>query len=133
MEVINHIEVGVADVEASRRFYAAALAPLGLSLAISVDAASALRGTARYGFGRNGYPSFWIHGEDGARLPIHMALTAVNHRQVDEFHAAALANGGIDNGPPGIRERYHPRYYAAYVLDPDGNNIEAVSQSSQNR
>jgi catechol 2,3-dioxygenase-like lactoylglutathione lyase family enzyme len=129
MEVINHIEVGVSDVEASRCFYEAALAALGLSLVISVDAACTMRGTARYGFGRDGYPSFWIHEEGGARLPIHVALTAANHGQVDGFHAAALANGGSDNGPPGIRERYHPRYYAAYVLDPDGNNIEATCQS----
>lgn len=129
MEVINHIEVGVSDVDASRRFYEAALAPLGLSLVISVEAARTMRGTARYGFGRDGYPSFWIHGEDGARLPIHMALSAANQGEVDAFHAAALAHGGVDNGPPGIRERYHPHYYAAYVLDPDGNNIEAVSQS----
>jgi catechol 2,3-dioxygenase-like lactoylglutathione lyase family enzyme len=129
MEVINHIEIGVPDVEASRRFYEAALAPLGLSLVISVDAARTMRGSARYGFGRDGYPSFWIHGEGGARLPIHLALTAANQGQVDRFHAAALANGGDDNGPPGIRERYHSRYYAAYVLDPDGNNIEAVNQT----
>ncbi|MBZ9649786.1 VOC family protein [Sphingobium sp. 3R8] len=129
MEVINHIEIGVSDVEASRHFYKAALAPLGLSLVISVTAARTTRGTARYGFGRDGYPSFWIHHEDGARSPIHIALTAANQRQVDGFHAAALANGGNDNGAPGIRERYHPRYYAAYVLDPDGNNVEAVSQS----
>jgi catechol 2,3-dioxygenase-like lactoylglutathione lyase family enzyme len=129
MEVINHIEFGVSDVEASRRFYEAALAPLDLSLVISVDAARTMRGTARYGFGREGRPSFWIHGEAGVRLPIHMACTAANRRQVDEFHAAALANGGNEIGPPGIRERYHPRYHADYVLDPDGNNIEAVSQS----
>ncbi|KTR83451.1 glyoxalase [Novosphingobium barchaimii] len=129
MEVINHIEIGVSDIEVSRRFYEAALAPLGLSLVISVDAAHTPHGTARYGFGRDGYPSFWIHGEDGVRSPIHIALAAANHRQVDGFHAAALANGGNDNGAPGIRERYHPRYYAAYVLDPDGNNVEAVSQS----
>lgn len=129
MEVINHVEVGVSDVEASRRFYEAALAPLGLSLVISVEPARTTRGTARYGFGRDGYPSFWIHGEAGARLPIHTAFTAANHEQVNEFHACALANGGKDNGAPGIREHYHSRYYAAYVLDPDGNNIEAVTQS----
>jgi catechol 2,3-dioxygenase-like lactoylglutathione lyase family enzyme len=129
MEVINHIEIGVSDMEVSRRFYEAALAPLGLSLAISVDAARTPHGTVRYGFGRDGYPSLWIHGEDGARSPIHIAVAAASHGQVDGFHAAALANGGNDNGAPGIRERYHPRYYAAYVLDPDGNNVEAVNQS----
>lgn len=128
MEVINHIEIGVTDVDASRRFYEATLAPLGLSLVISIDPARTPHGTARYGFGRDGYPSFWIHGEVDARCPIHVAFTAETHDEVDAVHAAALASGGADNGPPGIRTRYHPRYYAAFVLDPDGNNIEAVCQ-----
>ena len=129
MDVINHIEIGVDDVDASRRFYEATLAPLGLSLVISVDPANTTRGTARFGFGRDGYPSFWIHGEAGRDRPIHIAFTAEMQDRVDEFHAAALATGGSDNGPPGIRTRYHPRYYAAFVLDPDGNNLEAVCQS----
>jgi catechol 2,3-dioxygenase-like lactoylglutathione lyase family enzyme len=129
VDVINHIEIGVRDVEVSRRFYEAALAPLGLSLVISIDPARTTRGTARYGFGRDSYPSFWIHGETGADRSIHIAFTAASHDRVDAFHTAALANGGSDNGPPGIRTRYHPRYYAAFVLDPDGNNIEAVCQS----
>lgn len=129
MDIINHIEIGVTDVEASRRFYEAALAPLGLTLVISVDAARTMHGTGRYGFGRDGYPSFWIHGESGASRPIHIAFTAATHDQVDATYAAALGHGGTDNGPPGIRTRYHPRYYAAFILDPDGNNIEAVCQS----
>ncbi|MBS1020249.1 VOC family protein [Gluconobacter cerinus] len=129
MDVINHIEIGVADVDASRRFYEAVLAPLGLSLVISVDPALTILGTARYGFGRDGYPSFWIHGETGAGRSIHISFTAISYDRVDSFHAVALANGGSDNGSPGIRTRYHPRYYAAFVLDPDGNNIEAVCQS----
>lgn len=130
MEVINHIEIGVSDVEASRRFYEAALAPLGLSRVISVEASHTIRGTARFGFGRNGYPSFWIHGEAGEHRPVHIALTATSRTEVDEFHEHSLANGAIDNGPPGVREHYHPRYYAAYVLDLDGNNIEAVCQTN---
>ncbi|MBN8872640.1 MAG: VOC family protein [Rhodospirillales bacterium] len=129
MDVINHIEIGVTDVTASRRFYEAALAPLGLSLVISVDAARTMRGTPRYGFGREGYPSFWIHGEESADRPIHIAFTATTNDRVDAFHAAALASSGTDNGAPGIRAHYHSRYYAAFVLDPDGNNIEAVCQS----
>nr|WP_205910906.1 VOC family protein [Paroceanicella profunda] len=128
--MINHIEIGVADVAASRRFYEAVLAPLGLSLVVSVDPARTARGTPRYGFGRDGYPVFWIHGEEDTGRPIHVAFTAVTRAQVDAVHAAALATGGTDTGAPGIRERYHPRYYAAFVLDPDGNNLEAVCQSA---
>lgn len=128
MDVINHIEIGVMDVAASRRFYEAALAPLGLSLVISVDAARTRRGTPRYGFGRDGYPNFWIH-EEADNRPVHIAFTAATNDAVDAFHAAALASGGTDNGPPGIRAHYHSRYYAAFLLDPDGNNVEAVCQS----
>lgn len=130
MNVINHIELPVADVEVSRQFYEAALSSLGLSLVVSVEAAHNVRGTARYGFGRDGYPSFWIHGKEGPCRSVHVAFTAQAHEAVDAFYAEALANGGSDNGVPGIRERYHPRYYAAYVLDPDGNNIEAVCQDA---
>lgn len=128
MDIINHIEIGVSDIDASRRFYEAALAPLGVTLVISVDPRHTERGTARHGFGREGYPSFWIHGEHGARMPLHIAFTAGTNNQVDLFYATALAEGGTDNGPPGIREHYHPRYYAAYVFDPDGNHIEVVCQ-----
>jgi catechol 2,3-dioxygenase-like lactoylglutathione lyase family enzyme len=129
MDIINHIELAVADVEASRRFYEAALEPLGLSLAIRIDAAQTGRGSARYGLGRDGYPSLWLYEEGGARLPVHVAFTAADREAVDAFHAAALAADGRDNGGPGIRQRYHPAYYAAYVFDPDGNNIEAVCQT----
>jgi catechol 2,3-dioxygenase-like lactoylglutathione lyase family enzyme len=128
MNVIDHIEIGVADVEASRRFYEAALPPLGLKLVISVEPERTSLGTARYGFGRDGYPSFWIHGEPVARLPVHVAFTAMRRDAVDAFHAEAVTHGGRDNGSPGVRTRYHPRYYAAYILDPDNNNIEAVYQ-----
>ena len=129
MTVIDHIEIGVSDVAASRRFYEAALAPLGLSLVVSVDPARTARGTARHGFGRDGYPSIWIHGEEGAGRPVHIAFAAGTRAGVDAFHAAALTAGGAEDGEPGVRERYHPHYYAAFVLDPDGNNIEAVCQS----
>ncbi|WP_210324219.1 VOC family protein [Azorhizobium oxalatiphilum] len=126
--MINHIEFPVGDAEWSRQFYDAVLAPLGLSLVISIDPSRTAHGGARHGFGKNGYPSLWIHQENGAKLPIHIAFTADDRATVDAFHAAALASGGTDNGAPGIRERYHENYYAAYVLDPDGNNIEAVCQ-----
>lgn len=130
MSIINHIELPVGDAEASRRFYDAALEPLGLSLVVRIDPARTAHGGARLGFGRDGYPSLWFHEETGSRLPIHIAFTAGDREAVDAFHEKALANGGSDNGAPGVRERYHPNYYAAYVLDPDGNNIEAVCQTA---
>jgi catechol 2,3-dioxygenase-like lactoylglutathione lyase family enzyme len=129
MSVIDHIELSVADAEASRRFYEAALRPLGLSRVVSIDPARTAHGGARHGFGRDGYPSLWFHEETGSRLPSHVAFTARDRTAVDAFHEMALAHGGRDNGAPGVRERYHPHYYAAYVLDPDGNNIEAVCQT----
>ena len=129
MEVINHIELAVSDAEASPTQNEAALKALGLSLVISVDPARTVLGTARYGFGRDGYPSFWFHEEPRDKFPVHVAFTASDRKSVDDFHAAAMSHGGRNNGAPGVRERYHPSYYAAYVLDPDGNNIEAVCQT----
>ncbi|KKC27918.1 VOC family protein [Sphingomonas sp. SRS2] len=129
MSVIDHIELPVADAEASRRFYEAALEPLGLSLVVSIGPARTAHGGARLGFGRGGYPSLWFHEENGSRLPVHVAFSAGERKAVDAFYEAALTQGGSDNGAPGIPERYHPNYYAAYVLDPDGNNIEAVCQA----
>ena len=128
LDVIDHIEIAVTDAERSRRFYEAALSPLGLGLAISTT--GAVHGGTRYGFGKDGYPSLWIHGEPGIGRPAHIAFSAIDRAAVIAFHRAAVANGGTDNGEPGIRERYHPSYFAAYVLDPDGHNIEAVCQST---
>jgi catechol 2,3-dioxygenase-like lactoylglutathione lyase family enzyme len=78
------------------------------------------------GFGVGGKPDLWIGGEGGLQRPIHIAIAAPNRTAVDAFHRAALAAGGKDNGAPGLRPHYHPNYYAAFVLDPDGHNIEAV-------
>lgn len=126
--IIDHVEIPVADAQRSRRFYEPALKPLGFSLVISIDPVRTPHGGARHGFGSNGYPRLWIHEEHGERLPVHIAFAAGDRAKVDAFYAAAIVNGGTDNGGPGVRERYHPTYYAAYVLDPDGNNIEAVCQ-----
>ena len=78
------------------------------------------------GFGANGKPDLWIGGEGGLQRPIHIAIAAQNRAAVDAFYRAAIAAGGKDNGTPGLRPHYHPNYYAAFVLDPDGHNIEAV-------
>ncbi len=84
------------------------------------------KGFPAAGFGIGGKPDFWIGGEGGLDRPLHVAIVAKNRTAVDSFYAAALAAGGRDNGAPGIRAHYHPNYYGAFVLDPDGHNIEAV-------
>jgi catechol 2,3-dioxygenase-like lactoylglutathione lyase family enzyme len=118
--VIDHVGFAVADYPRSKAFYERALAPLGYALLLEFSGAAA-------GFGKTGRPSFFIeaYGEP-VRGRLHIALRAESRAHVDAFHAAALAAGGIDNGGPGVRAVYHPDYYGAYVLDPDGNNIEAV-------
>lgn len=105
-DILNHVEFSVAEAASARRFDEAVLAPLGLTLVISIDPARSPHGGARHGFGRSGYPRLWIQQQSGERLPIHLAFTADDRATVDAFHAAALANGGTDNGVPGIRERY---------------------------
>jgi len=118
--VLDHVVINVSDYERSRDFYAHALAPLGFSLQMEPE-------PRRGGFGADGKPWFWITDR---RKPttenVHVAFTAADRETVDAFHAAALAAGGTDNGPPGVRQIYHPTYYGAFALDPDGNNIEAV-------
>jgi catechol 2,3-dioxygenase-like lactoylglutathione lyase family enzyme len=126
--VLDHIEFAVADAERSRRFYEEALRPFGMTVIIRVGPERTRAGGTRYGFGRDGYPRIWFHDGEAASAPIHLALATADRQVVDAFHAAALAAGGTDNGAPGIRARYHPDYYAAFVLDPDGNNLEAVCQ-----
>ncbi len=121
MITLDHVGFAVADYARSKAFYEHALAPLGITLLMEFSGAAA-------GFGRDdgSRPSFFIeaHGEP-ARGRLHIALRAGSRAQVDAFHAAAIEAGGTDNGAPGLRW-YHADYYGAYVLDPDGNNIEAV-------
>jgi catechol 2,3-dioxygenase-like lactoylglutathione lyase family enzyme len=118
--VIDHLGIGVRDYEESRAFYEKALGPLGLALVAEVEADNRAAG-----FGRDGRDDFWIHeGRPLGRM--HLAFEAQSHEQVDAFHAAALEAGGRDNGSPGLRPEYSATYYAAYILDPNGNNIEAV-------
>jgi len=116
--MIDHTGVSVRDVLASKRFYAAALAPLGYSVLMEFGSAA--------GFGVPPKPDFWI-GEGAPNVPrVHVAFRASSRAEVDAFHRAALAAGGRDNGAPGLRPHYHAGYYGAFVLDPDGHNIEAV-------
>jgi catechol 2,3-dioxygenase-like lactoylglutathione lyase family enzyme len=122
MITLDHVGFAVADYTRSRAFYEKALAPLGMTLLMEFSGAAA-------GFGRDdgGRPSFFIeaYGEP-VRGRLHIALRAQNRAEVDAFHAAAIEAGGTDNGAPGPRPVYHAHYYGAYVIDPDGNNIEAV-------
>ncbi|WCE06275.1 VOC family protein [Pseudoxanthomonas sp. JBR18] len=128
MTIIDHIEFAVSDATRSRRFYEAALAPLGFVCIITVGPEKSRTGGFRHGFGKGGYPSLWIHERATVAPGTHIALASKSRLVVDAFHRAAVGAGGIDNGPPGVREHYHLRYYAAYVLDPDGINVEVVCQ-----
>jgi catechol 2,3-dioxygenase-like lactoylglutathione lyase family enzyme len=124
--VIDHVGFPVSDYARSKAFYAEALAPLGYELLIEIDGVHTESRAPAVGFGRSGKPDFWIGGEGGLEKPLHIAIAAAERASVDAFHAAALAAGGRDNGAPGLRPQYHANYYAAFVLDPDGHNIEAV-------
>jgi catechol 2,3-dioxygenase-like lactoylglutathione lyase family enzyme len=117
--MLDHLGFDVSDYERSKAFYEKALAPLGLKLLMEP-----VPGVG--GFGNGQKPFFWIGTRGEPQSGIHVAFTADSRPMVDAFHAAALEAGGSDNGAPGVREIYHPTYYGAYVLDPDGNNVEAV-------
>jgi catechol 2,3-dioxygenase-like lactoylglutathione lyase family enzyme len=121
--MIDHISVGVSDLDRAARFYEAALAPLGLTRLVSRP--------ATVGFGKS-YPEFWINLRAGmTRVPAesgnHICLRARTTEEVDAFHAAALNTGGLSDGAPGLRPHDRVSYYAAFILDPDGNRIEAVT------
>ena len=123
--MLDHVGIPVSDYTRSLAFYTAALAPLGIGLVMDVTPEMTGAGSAA-GFGSNGKPYFWF-GDDGkAGQHTHVAFVADSRARVDAFHAAALAAGGRDNGAPGLRPHYHSDYYGAFVLDPDGHNIEAV-------
>ena len=123
--MIDHIGFPVSDYGRSKAFYLQALAPLGYGLLMEVEQETE-KGFPAAGFGIGQKPDFWIGGEGGLGKPIHVAIVVEDRATVDAFYKAALAAGGKDNGAPGIRAHYHPNYYGAFVLDPDGHNIEAV-------
>ena len=123
--MLDHIDFAVADLARSRAFYEGALAPLGMSPVVEIDRKNG-DGHQGVGFGLADRPVFWIGGGRAPSGRLHVAFAAQSRAVVDAFHKAAIAAGGIDNGAPGLRLRYHADYYAAFVLDPDGHNIEAV-------
>ncbi|HUN44606.1 MAG TPA: VOC family protein [Acetobacteraceae bacterium] len=121
--MLDHVSLCVLNLDRSRAFYAAALAPL--DIAILFEDSSAV------GFGKNRRPRFWLNAGGTPSGPTHIAFIAVTRADVRAFHAAALAAGGTDNGAPGLRPQYHADYYGAFVLDPDGNNAEAVCRNAE--
>jgi len=124
--MIDHIGFPVSDYAKSKAFYEKALAPLGYSMIMEAPEDVTESGAAACGFGKDGKPDFWLGADGAMKGTVHIAIVAESRAIVDAFYKAALAAGGKDNGAPGIRAHYHPSYYGAFVLDPDGHNIEAV-------
>jgi catechol 2,3-dioxygenase-like lactoylglutathione lyase family enzyme len=115
--VIDHVGLNVRDLDRSKAFYASALAPLGYSVFREWESGA--------GFGKD-RPDFWIHQRGEPATEVHLCFQSPDRETVDAVYEAGLAAGGRDNGPPGPRPQYHAGYYGAFVLDPDGNNVEAV-------
>lgn len=127
MSSLDHVSLSVSDYARARAFYDKALAPLGITAIMEFGTAC--------GYGRDGKPDLWVgqgkmafQTEESVRTitPVHIALAARSREEVDAFYKAAIEAGGKDNGKPGLRPEYHPGYYGAFVIDPDGHNIEAV-------
>lgn len=116
--MIDHVILNVTDLGRSRRFYEKALAVFGYAVQACYPEA--------VGFGLEGKPDFWIVAREPVHHGVHVAFGSLDRETVRRFHEVSLSAGGRDNGAPGVREMYHPHYYGAFVLDPDGNNIEAV-------
>jgi catechol 2,3-dioxygenase-like lactoylglutathione lyase family enzyme len=121
--MFDHIGLGVSHLAASKAFFLRALQPLGVTVA--------MEGPYGVGLGRNGKPSLWLHETTDKPTPLHLAFVAENREQVHAFHVAALAAGGKDKGAPGLRPHYHPNYYGAFIIGPDGHNVEAVCHKPQ--
>lgn len=135
--MIDHLNIGVSDANRSRDFYVKALEPLGYRLTLSIPPEHAEVGAEQakangtlHGFGLEHKPLFWILGNSRVGTGTHIGFKAANRAQVDAFYYAALATGGTDNGKPSLR-RYHPNHYGAFILDPDGINIEAVCHTPE--
>ena len=123
--MIDHTGVTVSDFAASKAFYTTALGAIGYAKLLEFGP-EVTGTTAVAGYGEPPRPDFWIAEGAPNRPAIHVAFRVATRAQVRAFHAAALAAGGTDNGRPGMRPDYHAHYYGAFVLDPDGNNVEAV-------
>ena len=124
--MLDHVGIAVSDANRSRAFYDRALAPLGITMLMEVGAELTESGGKAYGYGKDDHPFFWFGDNEKVGEGFHVAFVVDSRKAVDAFYAAALSAGGIDNGAPGLRPQYHPAYYAAFVFDPDGYNVEAV-------
>jgi len=122
--IIDHIGISISDYERSKQFYLKALKPLGIELVKEVQ------GWA--GFGQSEKAEFWFGVSEKVNYPMHIAFVAESRESVNQFYETAIAAGAKDNGKPGVRDIYHPNYYGAFVIDPDGHNIEAVCHKSVN-
>jgi catechol 2,3-dioxygenase-like lactoylglutathione lyase family enzyme len=116
--MFDHIGLGVSHYAASKAFFLKALQPLGIGIV--------MEGEHGIGIGPPGKPALWLFQSDGKPTPLHLAFTAASRDQVEAFYKAAIEAGGKDNGGPGLRPHYHPHYYGAFVIGPDGHNVEAV-------
>ena len=121
--MLDHVTIGITDIERSKAFYDQALQALGISRLYA-------EGTQAAGYGIRPKAFFWISMRDAPQTGTHIAFTAGDRATVDRFYEDAIKAGGRDNGPPGIRPHYHANYYGAFVLDPDGHNIEAVCHAA---
>ncbi|UXI67090.1 VOC family protein [Tahibacter amnicola] len=129
--MLDHIGFKVADFAKSRAFYTRVLATLGYGEVLDVTPEMTGTDTHHLGYGKDGNPTFWISTGNTPPTGLHVAFVAPNRAAIDAFHREALAAGATDNGGPGLRPHYHPTYYAAFVLDPDGVNIEAVCHAPE--
>jgi catechol 2,3-dioxygenase-like lactoylglutathione lyase family enzyme len=120
--MLDHVTIGVTNIERSKGFYDRALLPLGIARLCG-------DGERFAGYGVSPKAFFWIGIRDAAQTGSHIAFAAPDRATVDRFYAEAIAAGGSDNGRPGVRPHYHPDYYGAFVLDPDGHNVEAVCRA----
>lgn len=121
--MFDHLGFGVTNYAASRAFFLKALEPLGIG--------NVMEGEHGLGLGPEGKPALWLFPTTENPAPLHLAFTAKDREQVRAFHRAALAAGGADNGAPALRPRYHANYYGAYVIGPDGHNVEAVCHAAE--
>lgn len=121
--MFDHVGFGVTNIARSKAFFLEALRPLGVAVV--------MEGPYGVGMGRNGKPSLWLFETKEVPARLHIAFAAGSRAEVDAFHRAALAAGGQDNGEPGLRPHYHPNYYGAFVLGPDGHNLEAVCHAPE--
>lgn len=121
--MFDHLGFGVSDYTTSKAFFLQALQPLGVNIV--------MEGEHGLGLGAKGKPSLWLYQSQEKTSPMHLAFSAETRQQVQDFHRAALAAGGQDNGAPGLRPHYHPNYYGAFVIGPDGHNVEAVCHRAE--